>query len=63
MSVQNSLKICRIFKEIEKFLPLVNGNRKRMINTNFILKQLFKMFKIPNDNIPVSKLKRTFSIL
>ena len=37
ISVQNGLKIFRIFKEIEKVLPQVNGNRKRMINTNFIL--------------------------
>ena len=55
VSVYNSLKICRILKEIEKVLPQVNGNRKRMINTNFILKQLFKMFKLPHENISISK--------
>ena len=38
ISVYNSVKICRIFKEIEKVLLQVNGNRKRMINTKFILK-------------------------
>ena len=59
VSVQNSLKICPIFKEIEKVLPQVNGNRKRMINTNFILKQLFKMFNLPHDNKTVTKSKRT----
>ena len=61
ISVCNRIKICRIFKEIEKVPPQVNGNRKRMINTNFILKQLFKMFMLPNDNIPVSKSKRTLA--
>ena len=61
ISVYNSLKICRIFKEIEKVLPPVNGNRKRMINTNVILKQLFKMFKIPHENISISKSKRTLA--
>ena len=59
ISVQNGLKIFRIFKEIEKVLPQVNVNRKRMINTNFILKQLFKMMKLPHDNISVTKSKRT----
>ena len=61
ISVYNSLKICRIFKEIEKVLPQVNGNRKRMINTNFILKQLFKMFNLPHENISISKSKRTLA--
>ena len=59
ISVQNGLKIFRVFKEIEKILPQVNGNRKRMINTNFILKELFKMMKLPHDNIKVTKSKRT----
>ena len=61
ISVQKSLKICRIFKEIEKVLPQVNGNRKRMINTNFIMKKLFKMFNLPHDNITVTKSKRTLA--
>ena len=55
ISVQNGLKIFRIFKEMEKVLPRVNGNRKRTINTNFILKQLFKMLNLPHDNISVTK--------
>ena len=55
------MKICRIFKEIEKVLPQVNGNRKRMINTNFILKQLFKMFNLPHENISISKSKKTLA--
>ena len=61
ISVQNGLKIFRIFKEIEKVLPQVNRNRKRMINKNFILKQLFKMMKLPCDNITVTKSKRTLA--
>ena len=59
ISVQNGLKIFRVFKEIEKILPQVNGDRKRMINTNFILKELFKMMKLPYNNIIVTKSKRT----
>ena len=48
-----------MFKEIEKVLPQVNGNRKRMINTKFILKELFKMMKLPHNNISATKSKRT----
>ena len=55
------MKICRIFKEIEKVLPQVNGNRKRMINTNFIMKKLLKMFNLPHDDITVTKSKRTLA--
>ena len=61
ISVQNRLKIFKVFKEIEKILPQVNGNRKRMINTNFILKELFKMMKLPCDDITVTKSKRTLA--
>ena len=50
ISFQNGLKIFRVFKEIEKILPQVNGDRKRMINTNFILKELFKMMKLPHNS-------------
>ena len=32
-----------------------------MINTNFILKQLFKMMKLPYDNISVTKSKRALA--
>ena len=59
ISVKNRTKICRIFEEIDKILANVNGDRKRMINTNFILKQLFKMFNLPHENISISKSKRT----
>ena len=61
VSVNNRTKIYRIFEEIDKILPNVNGDRKRMINTNFILKQLFKMFNLPHENISISKSKRTLA--
>ena len=34
-------KIHQIFKEIGKILPQVNGDRKRMITINYVLKKLF----------------------
>ena len=63
ISVQNGLKIFRIFKEIEKVLPQINGNGKRMINKKFIFKQLFKTFNLPHDNISVTKSKKNIEVL
>ena len=56
---KNRQKIHDIFKQIDKVLSQVNGNRKRMINTNFILIQLFKMLNLPHDNISITKSKKT----
>ena len=57
ISVCDLTKIYKIFKEIEKILPQINGNRKRMIKINFILKQVFEMLNIPHENMPVTKSK------
>ena len=54
-------KVHNIFNQIDKVLPQVNGNRKHMVNTNFILMQLFKMLNLPHDNISVTKSKRTLA--
>ena len=52
----------RWFKEINKILPQINNDRKRIININFILKILFKMMKIEKaDQIPVSSSPKTIS--
>ena len=39
----------QIFNEIDKILPKINQNRKRMININFIFKNIFNMLKIEVD--------------
>ena len=54
-------KILNMFKEIDKILPLINGERKRMINLNFILKQIFQKLGIPNDNIKITTSKKTLA--
>ena len=62
ISVYDLTKIHQVFREIDKILPLINGDRKRMININFILKQLFEMLNIPCNNIPITKSKKTLDI-
>ena len=48
LSPKNKRKIFQIFKEIDKILPQVNKERKRMMNVKIVLKQLFKMLKLPH---------------
>ena len=52
LQISNSdRKIYKIFEEIDKILPQINANRKRMININFVLKQLFEMMNLPAKNM------------
>ena len=41
LSVHNKNRIHDIFQKIDKILPQINGDRKRMININFIPKKKF----------------------
>ena len=43
-------------------LPQINGDRKRMININFVLKKIFQMLDAPCDNIKINKSKKTLGI-
>ena len=60
-SVEQKNKIMRIFSEIGKILPQINGERKRMISLNFILIQVSRMMGLPFNKIPISKTKRTLN--
>ena len=60
-SVGHKNKIMRIFSEIGKILPQINGERKRMISLNFILIQVLIMMGLPFNKIPISESKRTFN--
>ena len=51
----------RIFSEIGKILPQINGVRKRMISSNFILTKILKMMKLPHSYVKVTKTKRTLA--
>ena len=48
-------KIDRVFTEIGKIINEVNGERKRMISINFILREVLSMMNLPFEKIPISK--------
>ena len=52
-------RIFKIFNEIGTAIPLLNFNRKRMISSKFIIKQIFLLFGIPFNVIEVTKSKKT----
>ena len=58
-SVEQMNKILRIFAEIGKILPQINGERKRIISVNFIIAEILKMMKLPHLYVKVTKSKRT----
>lgn len=43
ISQSNRFKIHKIFNEIDKILPQINGDRKRIISISYILKQTLKL--------------------
>ena len=59
--VEQKNKIMRIFSEIGKILPQINGKRKRMISLNFILRQVSRMMGLPFNKIPISESKKTLA--
>ena len=60
-SVKQKNKIMKIFSEIDKILPQINGERKRMVSVNFILKRIFKMLGIESNKLPITKSKKTLA--
>ena len=48
-------KIFEVFEKNERVLPQINGDRKRMINIDFILKQILMMIRLQYKNIPTFK--------
>ena len=61
LSVEQKNKILRIFLEIDKILPQINGKRKRIISVNFILRKIFKLLSIKFNNLPITKSKKTLA--
>ena len=58
ISYHDKRKIERVFAEIGNIIDQVNGNRKRMISVNYIMRMIFKMMGIPYKKIPISKSKK-----
>ena len=54
-------RIYKVFVEIDSVLHKVNDRRKRMISIKYIIKQLFKMLRLPYKDINVTKSKRTLT--
>ena len=52
-------KIYKTFEIIGSVIHLVNNNRKRMISTKFVIRQLFMLLELPFECIKISKSKRT----
>lgn len=52
-------RIYNIFKLIDRVLPQVNNDHKRMISIKFILRQIFRVLGIEYKFIPLSKSKKT----
>lgn len=60
ITYNEKVKVISIFNEIDKILPEINQNRKRMINIDFILKNIFEMLKINlSKEIEISKCEKT----
>ena len=62
-SVEQKNKVMRIFSEIGKIFPQINGERKRMISLNFILRQVLRMMGLPFNKIQISESKKNISFL
>ena len=60
-SFEQKNKIMRIFTEIDKILPQINGERKRMISLNFIMRQVLRMMCLPFNKIQISGSKKTLA--
>ena len=52
-------RIYKVFDVIGTILNNVNGNRKRMISTKFIMRKILEMMRLPYNQIPISRSKRT----
>ena len=48
-------KIFEVFEKNERVLPQINGDRKRMINIDFILKQILMMMRSQYKHFPTFK--------
>ena len=60
-SVDQKNKILRIFAEIDKIFPQINGERKRIVSVYFILIKIFKMLGIESNKLPITKSKKTLA--
>ena len=55
ISCSNSFKIHKIFVEINKILPQINGERKRIISLKYLLHRILQLMKIDSSKIELTK--------
>ena len=47
LTISQRTQICRIFDEIDNIIPTLNENRKRLISTKFIMREIFMLLGLP----------------
>ena len=61
INYQQRAKIHRIFAEINKILPRINGKRKRIINIKFLLEQILRAMGLEHSPLVCIKSDRTLA--
>ena len=62
ISCSTNFKIHKIFVEINKILPQVNGKRKRIISLKYLLHRILQLMKIDSSQIELTKSKKTMKL-
>ena len=61
VNYQQRAKIHRIFVEINKILPQINGKRKRIISMKYLLERILGLMKLDHSQLLCIKSKRTLA--
>ena len=62
ISCSTNFKIHKIFVEINKILPQINGKRKRIISLKYLLHRILQKMKIDSSQIELTKSKKTMKL-
>ena len=62
ISCSTNFKIHKIFVEINKILPQINGKRKKIISLKYLLHRILQLMKIDSSKIELTKSKKTMRL-
>ena len=62
ISCSTNFKVHKIFVEINKILPKINGKRKRIISLKYLLHRILQFMKIDSSQIELTKSKKTMKL-
>ena len=62
ISCSTNFKIHKIFVEINKILPQINGKRKKIISLKYLLHTILQLMKIDSSQIELTKSKKTMKL-